>query len=232
MEDALPFACAIEMIHTYSLIHDDLPAMDNDDLRRGKPSNHKMFGEAVAILAGDALLNRAFEIILSPNVTIDAQRALKAAYELATASGSTGMIGGQMIDLKYEKKKCTIEVLEQMHLKKTGAMIIAACKMGCILAGADQQKIDAASQYGKNIGLSFQIQDDILDTISDSETLGKPSGSDAQNGKSTFVTVLGLQKSKELVNQYTSLALSELDIFGEQNRFVYELAQKLSKRDR
>jgi geranylgeranyl diphosphate synthase type II len=232
IEDALPFACAIEMIHTYSLIHDDLPAMDDDDLRRGKPSNHKMFGEAVAILAGDALLNRAFEIMLSPDVTIEPQRVIKAAFELAAASGVTGMIGGQMIDLEYEEKQCKVEILKQMHLKKTGAMIIAACKIGCIVAGADNKKIEAAQNYGKNIGLSFQIQDDILDAISDSETMGKPSGSDAQNGKSTFVTVLGIEKSRELVNQYTDTAISEIVIFGEQNKYISKLAQKLSKRDR
>ena len=232
IEDALPFACAIEMIHTYSLIHDDLPAMDDDDLRRGKPSCHKMFDEAVAILAGDALLNRAFEIMLSSNVTTQPQRVIKAAFELANASGVSGMIGGQMIDLEYEEKQCPIEILEQMHLKKTGAMIIAACKIGCIVAGADTQMIEAAQNYGRNIGLSFQIQDDILDAISDSETMGKPSGSDAQNGKSTFVTVLGIEKSRELVSLYTNIAISEIGMFGEENKYISKLAQKLSKRDR
>ena len=232
IQSALPFACAVEMIHSYSLIHDDLPCMDNDDLRRGKPSCHKQFGEAVALLAGDALLTLAFETMLNQNTNtkLSAQNRLNAAAVLAKQAGSMGMIGGQVIDLDCEGKNVPIQVLQKMDDLKTGALISAACQMGCILAGANEKMIQAADRYAKNIGLAFQIMDDILDIISTSENLGKPIGSDAENKKSTYVSLLGLESAQALVYQLTEQALAELEIFGEENQKLRELTIFLSKR--
>lgn len=232
IQSALPFACAVEMIHSYSLIHDDLPCMDNDDLRRGKPSCHKQFGEAVALLAGDALLTLAFETMLNQNTNtkLSAQNRLNAAAVLAKQAGSMGMIGGQVIDLDCEGKNIPIQVLQKMDDLKTGALISAACQMGCILAGANEKMIQAADRYAKNIGLAFQIMDDILDIISTSENLGKPIGSDAENKKSTYVSLLGLESAQALVYQLTEQALAELEIFGEENQKLRELTIFLSKR--
>ncbi len=232
VQSALPFACAVEMIHSYSLIHDDLPCMDNDDLRRGKPSCHKQFGEAVALLAGDALLTLAFETMLNQNTNtkLSAQNCLNAAAVLAKQAGSMGMIGGQVIDLDCEGKNVPIQVLQKMDDLKTGALISAACQMGCILAGANEKMIQAADRYAKNIGLAFQIMDDILDITSTSENLGKPIGSDAENKKSTYVSLLGLESAQALVYQLTEQALAELEIFGEENQKLRELTIFLSKR--
>ncbi len=232
IQSALPFACAVEMIHSYSLIHDDLPCMDNDDLRRGKPSCHKQFGEAVALLAGDALLTLAFETMLNQNTNtkLSAQNCLNAAAVLAKQAGSMGMIGGQVIDLDCEGKNVPIQVLQKMDDLKTGALISAACQMGCILAGANEKMIQAADRYAKNIGLAFQIMDDILDITSTSENLGKPIGSDAVNKKSTYVSLLGLESAQALVYQLTEQALAELEIFGEENQKLRELTIFLSKR--
>ncbi len=232
IQSALPFACAVEMIHSYSLIHDDLPCMDNDDLRRGKPSCHKQFGEAVALLAGDALLTLAFETMLnkSVNTGLSAQNRLNAAAVLAKQAGAMGMIGGQVIDLDCEGKNVPIQVLQKMDDLKTGALISAACQMGCILAGADEKMIQAADRYAKNIGLAFQIMDDILDVTSTSENLGKPIGSDAENKKSTYVSLLGLAAAQNLVYQLTEQALAELEIFGEKNQKLREFTIFLSKR--
>lgn len=230
---ALPYACAVEMMHCYSLIHDDLPCMDNDALRRGKPSNHIVFGEDIALLAGDALQALAFETMLSEKALAKTGlNGAKAAGVLAKASGCTGMVGGQTIDLETENKNPNLETIKEMYSKKTGQLIISPCVMGCILANAENEKIQAAKLYGENIGLAFQIVDDILDIISDTDTLGKPAGSDAQNGKVNYVTILGIEESREIVRKLTANAVKTLAIFKNDKSFLTELALELSKRIR
>lgn len=224
-EKVLPFACAMEMIHTYSLIHDDLPAMDNDDLRRGKPTNHKVFGEAIAILAGDALLTRAFEVVSDFDEDgVCKKNVLKAISVLATSAGADGMIGGQVVDI--ESRDEDIELLRYLHSLKTGAIIRASGVIGAILAGADEEQINAIDNFCYNLGIAFQIQDDILDVVGTSEELGKPVGSDEENNKSTYITLLGLEKSEELVEEYTNKAIDSLKIFKENNELIC-LAKKL-----
>lgn len=230
---AVPMATAVEYIHTYSLIHDDLPCMDNDDFRRGKPSNHKVFGEATALLAGDGLLTAAFERISSwcKAGLYDAEVAINAIEELSRCAGCRGMIGGQIIDLANENNPdVKIETLQLLDSLKTGALIEAACVMGCIVAKADSEKIDAARTFASKIGLAFQIKDDILDVTSTAEKLGKPIGSDAENGKSTYVGILGIEKCQALVEELTDEAIKALDIFPE-NGALLEYAEYLAKRD-
>ena len=230
---AVPMATAVEYIHTYSLIHDDLPCMDNDDFRRGKPSNHKVYGEATALLAGDGLLTAAFERISSwcKAGLYDAEVAVNAIEELSRCAGSRGMIGGQVIDLANENNpNVKIETLQLLDSLKTGALIEAACVMGCIVAKADSEKVDAARTFASKIGLAFQIKDDVLDVTSTAEKLGKPIGSDAENGKSTYVGILGIEKCQELVNQLTEDAIKALDVFPE-NGALLEYAEYLAKRD-
>ena len=231
-EAALPFACAVEMIHTYSLIHDDLPCMDDDAMRRGRPSNHVVFGEAQALLAGDALLTMAFETMLSPEcvAAAGAERAAAAAGILARAAGAYGMAGGQMIDLESEGKRVGAETLIRMDEGKTGALIVASAGMGCVLAGAGERELHAAEAYAKSIGLAFQITDDILDVEGEEASLGKPVGSDEQNEKSTYVSTLGLQKARGLVRELTAAAVSALGVFGDRGSYLKELAVKLSVR--
>lgn len=230
---ALPFGCAVEFVHGYSLIHDDLPCMDDDDMRRGRPSCHIKFGEANALLAGDALLSLAFETSLCNNNigALQPSLALKAAEELARASGALGMVGGQIIDLESEGKSVDLQTIQYMHSTKTGAIIKAACKMGCIVAGADEKHINAAADYAQRIGLAFQIVDDILDVSGDTKKLGKPAGSDENNNKTTYITHLGIDKSKALVKKLTEEAIKSLDIFGEKGSFLADLALNLSNRD-
>ncbi|MBZ4644745.1 MAG: Polyprenyl synthetase [Clostridia bacterium] len=230
---AIPFGCAIEMIHTYSLIHDDLPAMDNDDYRRGKLTNHKVFGEAIAILAGDALLNKAFEIMTEESLknNIDLRRAMHAMSVIAKASGSEGMIGGQVVDLEAENKTIDRQHLEYMHLHKTGALIMAAAEAGAIIGGAAEDELQALKTYSKNIGLAFQIKDDILDIEGVQEKLGKPTGSDINNNKSTFITLMGMDKSKTLVESLTQEAIEQLKIFDDRACFLTQLAQYLVNRE-
>ena len=234
VSDALPFACAIEMIHTYSLIHDDLPCMDDDDTRRGRPSNHKVFGEDMALLAGDALLTLAFEAMLEKTSAygVGYDRAGRAAFALAKAAGYKGMVAGQVIDLNSEGKKVSIDVLREMDARKTGALIVAACEMGCILGGADAVQTEAARLFAEKIGLAFQIVDDILDVTSTTEELGKKVGSDAVNDKSTYVTELGLEKATLLASQLTEEAIHALDVFpdSEIRQDVIELAKYLAVR--
>ena len=225
---AIPFAIGVEMIHTYSLIHDDLPCMDNDDMRRGKPSSHKVYGEANALLAGDGLLTLAFEIVLSADV--DADKKAKAALELAKAAGVSGMIGGQVMDLANEEKAATLDEIIHTERLKTGNLIKVAAVMGCIAAGASGEQIKAAEKYCENIGLAFQIVDDMLDVTSDEATLGKPIGSDSENGKSTFVSLLGLDESARYARELTEQAKAALDIFGGEGEFLSVLADKLSER--
>mgnify|MGYP004485994747 FL=1 len=228
-EDAVPFACALEMVHTYSLIHDDLPAMDNDELRRGMPTNHVKFGEAMAILAGDALLNRAFEIASSKS-SIPADRTVAAIRILSEASGAYGMIGGQVIDIESENKAITAEELKHLHALKTGAIIRAAGKMGAVIAGAEQKKMDALDAFCLNLGIAFQIQDDILDVTGTEETLGKPIGSDAENGKTTYITLYGKERAGELSEEYTKRAVDALSVFGEEKKYLVALAEHLTNR--
>lgn len=232
IKDAIPFACALEMIHTYSLIHDDLPCMDDDDMRRGKPSNHIVYGEDIAVLAGDSLLNLSFETMLNGDAikSLPADRVLKAAGTLARYSGIHGMIGGQFIDIKNEGKAVDLDVLKEMDLKKTAALICAAAEMGCIIAGADKNKINAAREYGESLGLAFQIMDDILDQTSTTEILGKPVGSDVDNHKSTYVSLLGLNECKKLVNRLTDKSISSLSQFKEDTAYLKSLALSLAKR--
>ncbi|MCH5201725.1 MAG: polyprenyl synthetase family protein [Oscillospiraceae bacterium] len=231
-ESALPFACGIEMIHTYSLIHDDLPCMDDDDLRRGKPSNHKVFGEDIALLAGDALLTHAFSTVLSERAIslVGADRAVKCGKILADLAGMSGMVGGQVIDLISEGKKVPIETISEMHMKKTGALLAAACMMGAVCGGADENTVNYAREYGINLGLAFQIMDDILDVTSSEEALGKPIGSDKDNEKSTFVTLLGLDKCYNLVNEYTEKAINSLKNINANTDELKDIALKLSER--
>lgn len=227
---AIPFALGAEMIHTYSLIHDDLPCMDDDDMRRGKPSSHKVFGEANALLAGDSLLTYAFETVLSaPHMS--AEKKAAAGLALAKAAGCSGMIAGQVMDLANEEKIAELDEVTVTDRLKTGEMIKVSAVMGCIAAGADEEKTKAAEKYCGCIGLAFQIVDDILDVTSDSETLGKPVGSDKENGKSTYVSLLGLEKSAELADKLTKEAKSALDIFGDEGEFLSKLADKLLERE-
>lgn len=224
------FEIAIECIHTYSLIHDDLPCMDNDDMRRGSPSCHKKFGEAYALLAGDALLTEAFSFA-SYCITINSENILKGIRELASCAGADGMIGGQTIDLLYENKSADIKTLEKICSLKTGALIKAACKIGCFLAGASNEQVSAAESYAENLGLAFQIVDDILDEVGDEEKLGKPIHSDKENNKSTFVSLLGIDKCRELVAELTDKAKSSLDIFGDAAAELKEFADYMCARD-
>ncbi len=228
--EILPFACAMEMIHTYSLIHDDLPAMDNDELRRGMPTNHIKFGEAEAILAGDALLNRAFEVV-AQNPGKDPARTLKAISILAESSGTEGMIGGQVIDLESEGKRIDADVLKKLHSLKTGAIIRSSCVVGAVLSGAAEEEVRAADEFALNLGIAFQIQDDILDVTGDEASLGKPVGSDADNEKSTYVTLFGMKRAGELSREYTKKAISALEIFGDRAGFLKELTLSLLDRN-
>lgn len=233
VKKALPLADAVEYIHTYSLIHDDLPCMDNDDFRRGKPSNHKVYGEAFALLAGDGLLTAAFERITDcyKEGLYSAEVAVDAISTLSHLAGSRGMIGGQVIDLLNENNSdVDFENLKLMDNLKTGALIESACVMGCIAAGADKEKINAASEFAQKIGLAFQIKDDILDVTSTLEKLGKMAGSDAQNGKSTYVTLLGVEECQKLVDKLTDEAMGALDIF-ENNDALIEYAKYLADRE-
>lgn len=227
-EDALPFACGLEMIHTYSLVHDDLPCMDNDDFRRGKPSNHKVYGETVATLAGDALLNRAFEVMLEQE-NVPASCALKAAAYISRCSGVYGMIGGQVQDLAMEGRPATLEELREMVSLKTGALIRAACVAGVLLVGGSEKQKQAAEDYAAAVGLAFQIQDDILDVVGDQALLGKAIGSDAANEKTTFVSVYGLETCRGMVRNLTMEAEAAADVFSDSD-FLKKLAVYLAKR--
>lgn len=229
INEVMPFACALEMIHTYSLIHDDLPAMDNDDLRRGMPTSHKKFGEATAILAGDALLTKAFEIV-SQYSGSETARAMRAINILAVSAGTEGMIGGQIVDMESENKTITLDELRYLHLNKTGAIIRSACAIGALMSGADETKIQAVDEFAKNLGIAFQIQDDILDVEGTEEELGKPIGSDAEENKNTYVSLLGAEKSRELSLSYSEKAKKALETFGENAEFLRELTDYLTER--
>lgn len=228
----LPFACAVEMIHTYSLIHDDLPCMDDDGMRRGRPSNHIMFGEASALLAGDALLTMAFEIMSGKEAVeaVGAEKAVKAAHILAFRAGAAGMIGGQQIDLMSEGRGISLDTLRMMDEKKTSALISAACRMGCVLTGAGDAKEEAAGRYAWAMGLAFQIVDDILDATGTEEEIGKPVRSDAERDKNTYVSFMGLAEASAEAQRLTRAAVNELDSFGEEASFLKELTEELCSR--
>lgn len=228
VKKALPLACALEMIHTYSLIHDDLPCMDNDDFRRGKPSCHVKFGYEYALLAGDALLTLAFETALKADLPANA--IVAATKELAVASGWAGMVGGQVIDLQNEGKTVGIDQVVKMYNLKTGELIRVACVMGCIAAGA-VSKVPYATLFAYNIGLSFQIVDDILDITSDSQTLGKPVGSDIENEKCTYVSLIGIEEAKKTVSVLTQEAIDVLDKFDGDTQLLKDFAHSLENRN-
>lgn len=227
--DALNLACAVEYIHTYSLIHDDLPCMDDDDMRRGKPSCHKQFGEATALLAGDALLTHAFQIVAGAE--LDDSKIALACGLLAQNAGVQGMVGGQVIDLKYESESPDLRQLLSVHRLKTGALISAACLLGCIAAGADDKKIAAASAYAYDLGVAFQIKDDILDVTGSSEELGKPVGSDEDNNKTTYVSLRGIENAQKDVEKLTSAAISRLSEF-QNTEFLEALSRYLVNRSK
>jgi len=223
-------ACALELIHTYSLIHDDLPALDNDDLRRGRPTCHKVFGDAMAILAGDALLTLAFEA-LSKLPNVDAERRIRLVAELATASGTVGgMNGGQVNDLEGEGKEPTAPLLDSIHRAKTGALLRASVRMGAIYAGAEDTQLVALTCFGEHIGLAFQIVDDVLDVEQSSEALGKTAGKDAQQKKITFPAVYGLERSRAMAEQERLAAHLALRPFGDRAGHLLQLADLIVQR--
>lgn len=230
-EKFLRLSTSIEFIHTYSLIHDDLPAMDNDDYRRGKLTNHKVFGEALAILAGDALLTMAFEIIATDK-NVAAETKVKIITEMSKAAGAEGMVGGQVIDMQSENKKIDIQTLKQMHAAKTGALFCAAIRSGAILAGADEKQLANLTEYARQFGLAFQITDDILDVVGDEKTIGKPVGSDEKNHKSTYVTLGSLESAKALVQEAVDKAKASLVDFGENAEFLRALVDYLITRNK
>ena len=229
--DFVQAACGIEMIHTYSLIHDDLPAMDNDDYRRGKLTNHKVYGEALAILAGDALLTQAFEVILRQQ-GVSAEVLLKVLQEMSIAAGPNGMVGGQVIDMLSEGRRISLEELRKMHMGKTGALFRAAIRSGAILGGATEAQLAALTTYADCFGLAFQITDDILDVVGDEAVIGKPVGSDERNEKSTYVTLTSLTEARRLAGETVQQALAALEIFGDEAKFLRDLVQMLLERNK
>ncbi len=232
MEDAASIALAVECVHNYSLVHDDMPCMDDDDLRRGRPTCHKVFGEDIALLAGDGLLNSAFEILSDRDryKTIKSDSLVAIIRCLARASGAYGMIGGQVVDLECEKKRnVTLEEITYLHSNKTGALIRAAAKCGCLCAGEERatEVIDIMDSYAERLGMAFQVKDDILDVEGDEKLLGKPIGSDQKCGKSTFVTLLGMDKAKEYLEECTKEAKAVLEPLGDKAEFFIDLADFL-----
>ena len=227
-EPALDYACALEMLHCYSLIHDDLPCMDNDDFRRGRPSCHKQYGEATALLAADALVTAAFEVVA--NAALSPASRAEAAAVLAKAGGARGMLYGQELDKHFETVKASESELLQLHAHKTGALIVAAVELGCAAAGETGAKREALCRYAAEIGLVFQIVDDMLDVTSTTQELGKPVGSDAENDKTTFITLYGLQGAGEKARAHNDTALAALEPLGENAEFLRILAQELLTR--
>lgn len=228
IEKALPVACAIEMLHTYSLIHDDLPCMDNDELRRGKPTNHVVYGECTATLAGDALQAESFGTIARSE--LPAENKIACVEILADAVGSDGMCAGQYLDMVGESKVLTESELDDINSRKTGALLIAACRMGVAAAGGSGEMLEAAAHYGACVGAAFQIRDDILDVISTSEELGKPVGSDAQEHKNTYMALLGEERCMEMVEKLTNKAKSALCGTFNDTKFLCDLADSMVTR--
>lgn len=235
IKNAIPYACAAEYIHTYSLIHDDLPAMDNDDLRRGLPTNHKVFGEAMAILAGDGLLSSAFEamnkdMLLYFDNDIKLKRRVKASYELAKGSGCRGMIAGQVADIEAENKQCSKEMLDYIHINKTGALIVAAVRAGAHLGGANEKMLRDLTDYAEILGLAFQIADDILDITGKEDVMGKKAGVDQNKHKSTYPGCYGLEASINRLNELTDMAIETMESYYDEAEFFTNLAKELSVR--
>jgi geranylgeranyl diphosphate synthase type II len=229
---AIPTACALEMIHTMSLIHDDLPAMDNDDYRRGKLTNHKVYGEDIAILAGDGLLAYAFEFIATQTRQVPAERILQVVARLGRAVGAAGLVGGQVVDLECEGRcDVTLETLNFIHRHKTGALLESSVVCGAILAGAADAEVQRLSRYAQNIGLAFQIVDDVLDITATQEELGKTAGKDLQAQKATYPSLWGIEESKHQANQLIAAAKSELDSFGEAARPLVAIADYITARN-
>lgn len=227
--DFLTAACGLEMIHTYSLIHDDLPCMDNDDYRRGRLTNHKVFGEALALLAGDGLLTLAFEVMAEQR-NVKPSTLVEFIHETAMCAGNFGMVGGQALDLEAEGRAISAKELKTLHEGKTGAMFIAAVRGGAHLAGATEEQLLALTRFAELVGLAFQIEDDILDVTSTQEELGKPIGSDAKNEKSTYVSLFGLEEARKMADETTEEALRCLDMFGEKADALRELAKLMCHR--
>lgn len=230
LEDVIPYGAALEMIHTYSLIHDDLPAMDDDDYRRGRLTSHKVYGEGMAVLAGDALLNQAYETMIHATAKAPSNGKIKAMQIIADAAGTNGMIGGQVVDIVSENKVIDEETLLYIHEKKTSALIRAALQSGAALADKEEDVIERMGKVGYYVGLAFQIQDDILDVTSTNEVLGKPVGSDEKNGKVTYVSINGLEKAKQDVEQLSRKALELITENGEEADFLKALINHLIKR--
>jgi len=230
-EPAMPAGCALEMIHTYSLIHDDLPAMDDDDLRRGKPTNHKVFGEAIAILAGDALLTEAF-VLLSDYHSLMPERALRVVGVIAKAASYRGMVGGQVVDMLSQNKPADLETVQQMHSRKTAALIAAATESGALAGRGSEAQVAALARYGRGIGLAFQIADDILDIEGDTELLGKTTGSDEARGKVTYPAAVGLERSRQAANEMVKDALAALEGFDDRANPLRSLAHYIITRKR
>ncbi|MEE4254726.1 MAG: farnesyl diphosphate synthase [Desulfuromusa sp.] len=232
IENVMPAACAIEMVHSYSLIHDDLPAMDDDDYRRGSPTNHKVYGEATAILAGDGLLTEAFILLSNPDiwerVSVDCSR--EVIHLLARSAGSRGMVGGQVVDMEAEQKPVDLPTLEYIHTHKTGALIKAAIEIGALLGGATQQQRESLCRYAEAAGLAFQIADDILDIEADQSQLGKDVGSDQKRGKATYPSLLGLSEARQRASELRDLALSALSDFADSARPLREIASYIINR--
>jgi len=230
-EAIMPAACALELIHTYSLIHDDLPAMDDDDLRRGKPTSHRVFGEAVAILAGDALLTLAFELFARCGDALPAERVTRVIAEVAQAIGTAGLIGGQVVDTLSSSDEIDEKTLEYIHRHKTGALFRVSVRTGAILSGADDGRMDALTAYAENLGLAFQITDDILDEEGDTNTLGKNTGSDRKNKKATYPALFGRGCAREKARCAAAAAVEALDAFGGEAAFLRALVEFVIQRD-
>jgi geranylgeranyl diphosphate synthase type II len=234
-EDLLPFACAVEMIHTYSLVHDDLPAMDDDDLRRGKPTAHKVFGEAIAILAGDALLTRAFHLLAEVKEEWDdarARRRQRATALLGEACGTTGLIGGQVMDLESEGRRIDAASLESLHRAKTGALLSACVGGGAILGGAGRADLECLGRYASAIGLAFQVVDDVLDATEGAERLGKTAGKDAAAGKATYVSIHGLERAQAMAAELRAEALLALEPLGPRGELLATIGRLIVDRHR
>jgi len=232
IKNVLPAACAIEMVHSYSLIHDDLPAMDDDDLRRGNPTNHKVYGEATAILAGDGLLTEAFILLSNKDVWggVSAEESREAINIIARSSGSRGMVGGQVVDMEAEKAPVDLPTLEYIHTHKTGALILAAVDVGALLGGASLEQRRALCRYGEAAGLAFQVADDVLDIVADQSQLGKDVGSDQQRGKATYPALLGLAGARQHADELRDRALAALDIFSASAQPLREIANYIIDR--
>jgi geranylgeranyl diphosphate synthase, type II len=230
-EAVLPTACALECIHVFSLIHDDLPCMDNDDYRRGRLTNHKVYGEAMAMLAGDALLTLAFELVAENVRTVEPDRIVAALKLISNATGTWGMVGGQVVDIESEGKEITAETLQYIHAHKTGALLTASALVGALLSGADNAQQEALRRYGQSIGLAFQIADDILDIVGDQEKIGKPVGSDVGNEKATYPKLFGLEESRRRAHAEVANAVSALEPFGERAEPLRAIARFIVERD-